>query len=136
MPNFFIVNKPSNLILNVVVFKSSPADSKDHKFIPAKDKAIAILDKWMIKNPGLMMDIGDLMSRSPYIADYVSAKRKHSAMPQRQYYREEQFEKTADRLSAICMWITEHPDADEHDLNEVFNTGTVAAKAYLLNYRA
>lgn len=136
MPNFFIVNKPSNLILDVVALKSSPADSKDQKFIPATDKAITILDKWLIRNPGLLMDVGDLMSRSPYVNDFVSAKRKHSAAPQRQYYREEQIEKTVDRLASVCEWITEHPNADEHDLSEAFGMGTVAAKAYLLRYRA
>ena len=136
MANYLVVNKPSNLILTVVSFKYRPTDTKVEMFIPASDKAITILDKWMLNNSGLLMDVGDLMSRSPYVADYISAQRNPSASPQRQYYRAEQIEKTVDRLTAIRAWIAENPDCDEHGLNEMFNTGMSAAKAYLARYRA
>lgn len=140
MPNYIIVNKPSNLILKVISLKYSPAETKVEKYIPASDKAIAVLDKWLLGNPGLLMDVGDLMSRSKYVNDYVIRTHIHQvqepeATPQRLYYRNEQIEKTADRLTAVCNWINNHPDANEHDLSEVFGMGVVAAMAYLDKYR-
>ncbi len=139
MPNYFIINKPSNLILKVISLKHSPAETKVEKYVPASDKTIAVLDKWLLGNPGLLMDIGDLMSRSEYVEDYIVRTRKDKsqvpvAKPQRLYYREEQIEKYADRLTTVCNWIANHPDANENDLNEVFGMGVVAAKAYLVKY--
>lgn len=139
MANYFVINKPSNLILKVITLKYSPAETKVEKFIPASDKAITVLDKWLLGNPGLLMDVGDLMSRSKYVDDYVVRTRVDKfqapvATPQRLYYRDEQTEKHVDRLTTVCNWITNHPDANEHDLNEVFGMGAVAAKAYLAKY--
>ena len=138
MANYFVINKPSNLILKVITLKYSPAETKVEKFIPASDKAITVLDKWLLGNPGLLMDVGDLMSRSKYVDDYVVRSvdefQAPVAIPQRIYYRDEQIEKHVDRLTAVCNWIAEHPEADEHGLSEAFGMGTVAAKAYLAKY--
>jgi hypothetical protein len=136
MANYLVVNKPSNLILTVVSFRYKPTNTKVEMFIPASDKAIHIVDKWMLNNPGLLMDIGDLMSRSPYVHDYIKANRNPSASPEKQYYRTEQVEKTVDRLTSIRAWIAEHPESDEYELNDMFNTGMSAAKAYLARYSA
>lgn len=141
MPNFMTIDKSSNLILSVISLKGLPAETREHKFIPATDKAISVLDKWMLQNPGLLMDVGDLMSRTQYINDYIIRTRKDKAQaprsnPQRQYYRAEQPEKLVDRKSAIDSWICANPDANEHDLSIAFGMGTVAAKAYLLAYEA
>ncbi|MBL4860318.1 MULTISPECIES: hypothetical protein [Stutzerimonas stutzeri subgroup] len=139
MPNYFVINKPSNLVLTVVSLKYTPAETKVEKFIPASDRAIAALDKWLKANPGMLIDVGDLMSRSKYLEDYVVRTRNDKsqtpkATPQRIYYRDEQIEKHVDRLTAVCNWIAEHPEADEHGLSEAFGMGTVAAKAYLAKY--
>ena len=37
----------------------------------------------------------------------------------------------AARSAAVLDFITEHPDADLHDLHEQFQCGTTAARAYL-----
>ncbi|MGR6586024.1 hypothetical protein [Stutzerimonas sp. R75] len=138
--NYFVINKPSNLVLTVVSLKYSPADTKVEKFISASDRAISTLDKWMLNNPGLLIDVGDLMSRSEYTADCVVLSRSDksqspASVPQRHYYREEQVEKSLDRSTTVSNWIAHHPDADVHDLSEFFGMGLVAAKAYLVKYR-
>jgi len=81
------------------------------------------------------MDIGDLMSRCPYISDYVTGGKQTRAKAQRIAYRAEQPERIVDREALIVEWIGHHPGADEYALHDQFNTGVVAARAYLSKYR-
>lgn len=139
MPNFLTVNKQSNLVSGVVTSSSTPRDTSEIKFLPATDKILDVLYKWQGNNPSLCLDLGDLMTRSGYLADYVVRSRKDKfqapkAKPQRQYYRDEQVEKTTDRLAAVCSWIDEHPAADAHELADAFGMGMAAAKAYMNKY--
>jgi hypothetical protein len=137
MPNFLTIHKQSNLVSGVVTSSQAPRETSEFKFLPATDKILNILDKWQGHNPGLSIDLGDLMTRSEYLHDYVTRNRVDKsqapkAKPQRIYYRDEQSEKIVDRLSSVLAWIAENPTADVYQLSDAFSMGTSAAKAYLL----
>lgn len=134
--NYFVINRPSNLIIKVVASRYAPEDTNLHKFIQASDKALDTYYKWVKANPEMLLDIGDLMSRSATVMDAVSAARAGQAKPKRLRYRnEEQPAVMDDRMIEIRSWLRFNPTADEYNLDERFGTGIVAARAYIKNLR-
>jgi len=136
MSNYFVINKPSNLIIKVISSRYAPQDSNLHKFVIANDKALDAYYKWTKNNPDVMMDIGDLMIRSRLVNDVVSDGREGKASPKRFRYRdEEQPSIESDRIGEIRAWLNFNSTADEYNLDERFGTGIVAARAYIKNLR-
>lgn len=133
--NYFVVNRPSNLIIDVTTTSYTPEDTNLKKFVLASDKALDIYFKWMKASPGELMDIGDLMSRSQLVKDVISNGRSGKATPRRFRYRDEQQPVEDDRLSTIVAWIKANPIADEYNLDDVFRTGILVAREYLKRYR-
>ena len=133
--NYFVVNRPSNLIIDVTTTSYTPEDTNLKKFVLASDKALDIYFKWMKASPGELMDIGDLMSRSQLVKDVISNGRSGKATPRRFRYRDGQQSVEADRLSTIVAWIKANPTADEYNLDDVFRTGILVAREYLKRYR-
>ena len=83
-----------------------------------------------------LIDIGDLMSRSGFIADQVGNGKTGKAKPATtRYVNERESTLPTDRESTIRHWIECNPNANHHDLSEVFFTGTLVAKSYLSRYR-
>lgn len=89
----------------------------------------------MSRQSHTLCDIGDLMSRSGYIADQVSNGRVSKVRPVSTRYVNERTPVPICRESSIQHWISVNPSADHNDLSDVFFTGTLVAKSYLLKYR-
>lgn len=132
--NYFVINAPSNLIINVMASSYTPEDTKLLKFVVANDKSLNTYYKWCKKNPNMCMDIGDLMAKSPHVKEQVSGGRSGAAklktgrvrsLPERQHQSREE---------EVASWIARNPTADEYDLDEALYTGIVAARAYLSKY--
>lgn len=76
------------------------------------------------------------MSRSGYIADQVGNGKSGKVKPATTRSVNERVTTVpTDRESTIRHWVENNPDANHHDLSEVFFTGTLVAKAYLSRYR-
>lgn len=58
MANYFVVNRPSNLIIGTVSTSYTPQNSKLKMFVLANDKALDIYFKWLKKNKELCPDLG------------------------------------------------------------------------------
>lgn len=83
-----------------------------------------------------LIDIGDLMSRSGFIVDQVGDGKSGKAKSvTTRYVNGRESTVPTDRDSTIRHWIECNPNADHHDLSEVFFTGTLVAKSYLSRYR-
>lgn len=135
MANYFIIDRPSNLITGVIASSSKPANSSVRKFVPAPDKALSTYYRLLSKNLDTHVDIGELMVKSDYVNDAVVAGRSGDAVPQVIRYRTpESIPEAPDRQSLIFSWIASQADVDEWGLSAAFNLGTVAAKAYLTEY--
>lgn len=135
MATYFVINAPSNLIISVVSTSYSPADTKLTRFVLASEKSLTAYYKYCKKNPDLLMDIGELMSRSPYVSDQVSKGRTGTATVQRNRYREEAVCKPVNREEKIRCWIEAHPSANAWDLDYEFCLGITVARAYMVKYR-
>ncbi|WP_137822836.1 hypothetical protein [Pseudomonas sp. D(2018)] len=135
MPNWFHINTPSNLIVGVIASRYTPTDSKVDKFIPAPAKALDKFYKWLAKHPGLMPDVGEIMTLSPSVYDSIVNGKSGDARPQRSNYRAVQTEPPVeDRASLIAAWIKLNPAKDAYDLNDKFGCGMTAARAYIAKY--
>lgn len=134
MNKFIAIHRDSNLIINVTAQVEKPADSATHRYIPANNKSLLQLLSMSSQSPTLW-DIGDLMSRSAYIADQVGNGKVGKAQLMSTRIRDEVTPTPTDRESTIRHWISVNPDANHHDLSEVFHTGTVVAKSYISRYR-
>ncbi|MBD2840058.1 hypothetical protein ID144_23730 [Pseudomonas sp. JM0905a] len=133
--NYFVVNTASNLIIDVVCTSYSPQGSRIKKFVKASDKALNVYYKWMANNPDALMDIGDLMARSEYTHDQLVNGRSAKVEPKRFNYRAPQVPPlTEDRYATIRDWLRFNPGADEYNLDDAFQTGIVAARAYLAEF--
>lgn len=133
--NYFVVNNASNLIIGVVATSYTPQDSKIKKFVKANERALTLFYKWLDHNPDALMDIGDLMARSDYIHDQVVDGKSAKVKSQRLNYRAPQVTPTPeDRYSTIRDWLRFNPGADEYNLDDVFQCGIVAARAYLAEF--
>ncbi len=136
MANYFVINRPSNLIIDVTTTSYTPEDTNLKKFVLANDKALTIYYKWIKANPDVMMDIGDLASRAKLVKDIIFDGKTGKSSPKRFRYRDEvQPAIEDDRASLIAEWLRFNPTADEYNLDERFCTGVVAARAYLSRYR-
>jgi hypothetical protein len=90
----------------------------------------------MSRKNSTLIDIGDLMSRSGYISDQVSKGKTGKAKPVPiRHVNERESTVPTDRESTIRHWVENNPNADHHDLSEVFFTGLLVAKSYLSRYR-
>lgn len=133
--NYFVVNRVSNLIIDVVCTSYSPQGNKIKKFVKANDRALTLYYKWMASNPDALMDIGDLMARSDYINDQVVDGKSAKVKPQRFNYRAPQVPPLPeDRFSTIMDWLRYNPGADEYNLDDAFQCGVVVARAYLAEF--
>jgi hypothetical protein len=129
------MHRGSNLVINVTNQTEQPTDTATHRHIPANDKSLTHLLSISRQNSTLI-DIGDLMSRSGYIADQVSKGKTGKAKPvTTRYVNERESTVPTDRESTIRHWIVNNPSADHHDLSEVFFTGSLVAKSYISRYR-
>ncbi|MFV0931310.1 hypothetical protein [Pseudomonas jessenii] len=138
MNPYIILHRGSNLIINVTTEVENPTDTTTHRYIPANDKSLQHLLS-MSRRSDTLIDIGDLMSRSGFIADQVGNGKVGKAKPiSTRYVNERATVLTdsvpTDRESTIRHWLECNPNADHHQLSEVFNTGTFVAKSYLSRY--
>ena len=67
MPNYIIVNKPSQLILKVITTSHQPTPDHDHVFHPV---STAVLNKYYklatkARRAGMLVNVGDLAAVSP-----------------------------------------------------------------------
>lgn len=133
MANYFVINKPSNLIIGVATTNYIPADGKVKGFVLANDKALDKYYKLLKKRPEMLPDIGELMATSPFINEQVSGDNlgKGDAKPQKIAYRDVQPEYLTEREKEILAWVRMNPKADEYDIDDRFHTGSLAARAYL-----
>lgn len=134
MNKYIVLHRGSNLIVNVTTQAEKPADSTAHRYIPASDRSLLQLLSMSRQSPTLC-DIGDLMSRSAYIADQVANGKVCKVQLMSTRIRDELTPAPTDRESTIRHWISVNPYADHYDLSDVFHTGTLVAKAYLNKYR-
>ncbi|MBV7552244.1 hypothetical protein KW841_07790 [Pseudomonas sp. PDM28] len=139
MNTYIVLHRGSNLIINVKNQVEQPTDNATHRYIPANDKSLQHLLSMSRKNSTLI-DIGDLMSRSGYISDQVSNGKtgKVKPVPGKNIptsYDNERTTIPTTRESTIRHWVENNPNADHHDLSEVFFTGSLVAKSYLSRYR-
>jgi len=144
MATYFVVNRPSNLIIGTVSTSYTPQDSKLKLFVWASEKALTVYYKWLKKNPELCPDLGEIAARSEYVSDYLVRTRKDKlqapiAKPQtenlNQRYRESAPAPVEDREHLIENFIRANPDADVYDVADKFLCGTTVARAYLSKYR-
>ena len=75
------------------------------------------------------------MLRSGFIADQVGNGKTGKVKPVSTRYMNERTTVPTDRESTIRHWVENNPNADHHDLSEVFFTGSFVAKSYLSRYR-
>ncbi|MNO27479.1 hypothetical protein D3C76_173540 [compost metagenome] len=133
--NYFTIHRASNLVHSVVASSSTPSDTVKVRFIPAGAKALGAYYKWLMKNPGLFPDLGEIAARSAAVLDFITGSHKGLAKPRtdnlNHRYREPASAEPVDRAAVIAAFITENPGADAHDLHEQFQCGTAVARAYL-----
>lgn len=132
---YFILNKNSNLIQGFISSSFPPAKSEQYKFILASDKTLDLYFKWIKKNPDSYPDICDLASKSKYLSEEFNpnGRKTFPTFPKEDW--EPSPPAANAREAAIASWLDLHPKACENDLSEQFNTGVVAAKAYITKYR-
>ncbi|NWB42374.1 hypothetical protein HX815_18840 [Pseudomonas sp. E6002] len=136
MNPYIVLHRGSNLIINVTNQTENPADTATHRYIPANDKSLQHLLSMSRRQNSTLIDVGDLMSRSGYIADQVGNGRTGKVEPvTTRYVNERELTVPTDRESTIRNWVESNPSADHHDLSEVFFTGTLVAKTYISRYR-
>lgn len=135
MNPYIVLHRGSNLVINVTNQTEQPADTVTHRYIPASDKSLKHLLLMSRRQNSTLIDIGDLMSRSGYIADQVGNGKTGKVKPVTTRYVNERTTVPTDRESTIRHWVQNNPNADHHDLSEVFFTGALVAKSYLSRYR-
>lgn len=135
MNPYIVLHRGSNLVINVTNQTEQPADTVTHRYIPASDKSLKHLLLMSRRQNFTLIDIGDLMSRSGYIADQVGNGKTGKAKAVSTRYINERTTVPTDRESTIRHWVENNPNANHHDLSEVFFTGTFVAKSYLSRYR-
>jgi hypothetical protein len=134
MSNYFIVNRPSNLVVGVIATSYAPVDTPLKMFVLANKQSLAAYDKHLYRNHETLLDIGELMKKSAHVTDQVSNGKIGNAKAISQRTRAEQMVSVQDREEYILTWIRNHPDADEYDLHDAIPMGIVAARAYLKLY--
>lgn len=134
MNPYIVLHRGSNLIINVTTEVEKPTDTTTHRYIPANDKSLQHLLS-MLRRSDTLIDIGDLMSRSGFIADQVGNGKVGKVKPVTTRYVNERATVPTDRESTIRHWIECNPNADHHQLSEVFFTGRLVAKSYISRYR-
>lgn len=133
MAIFFVVNKPSNLVIGTVSTSCIPTNTNLKTFVLSNGKSLDIYYRHLSKNYDTLLDIGELMQQSEFIKDVVS-NGKGQAKPVSQRNRKEQFKKHRSRDDEVREWLQANPFADEYDLSEALHTGIVAGRAYLNRY--
>lgn len=133
MTNYFVINRPSNLVEGVVAMKYSPTDTKVTKFVEANDKLLTYYYKLLKQRPEILPDIGELMAKSAYLTEAVSGgSYTGQAKPMKLYHRDERPEPSVvDRKAQITEWINAYPNCNVYDVDDMFQTGTTAALAYI-----
>lgn len=134
MNAYIVLHRGSNLIINVTNQSENPTDTATHRYIPANDKSLQHLLS-MSRRSHTLIDIGDLMSRSGFIADQVGKGKTGKVKPVPTRFVNDRTTVPTDRDSTIRHWIQCNPNADYHDLSEVFFTGSLVAKSYISRYR-
>ena len=143
MSTYFVVNRPSNLIIGTVSASYTPQDSKLKLFVLANSKALDAYYKWLKNNPELCPDLGEIAARSDYVADRLITNRKDKLQAPNavfqtenlnQRYRESRPAPMVDRETEIQNFILRNPDADVYDVADEFLCGTTVARAYLAKY--
>lgn len=131
MANYFVINRPSNLVEGVMASRYTPTETKIVKFVKANDKSLDKYYKLLKARPEMLPDIGELMSMSPFVYDEVCGDSKGDAKPQKISYRPEREEPYTEREKYIVAWIKQNPSCDEYDVDDKYNTGSLAAKTYI-----
>ncbi|ALE01043.1 hypothetical protein [Pseudomonas syringae] len=134
MSNYFVVNRPSNLVVGVIATSYTPVDTPLKMFVLANEQSLAFYDKHLGRDHETLLDIGELMKKSAHIADQVSKGKTGNAKATSQRTRAEQSVSVQDREEYILTWIRNHPDANEYDLHDAIPMGIVAARAYIRLY--
>lgn len=137
MPNYIIVNKPSQLILKVITTSHTPTPDIYHAFYPASTTVLNTYYKLATKarRHGVQVTVGDLMGSCTSFREQISGTKqgKVKLVPIR--YRNESTPAVVDREDSIKHWVEQNPNAGVHNLSDKFLTGTVVASAYLNKYR-
>lgn len=133
MNTYIVLHRDSNLIINIANQTEQPTDTATHRYILANDKSIQHLLS-MSRQNSTLLDIGDLMARSGFISDHVGNGKAGKVKPVSTRHINERTTVPTDRESTIRQWVEHNPDADHHDLSEVFFTGSLVAKSYLSRY--
>jgi hypothetical protein len=131
MSNYFVVNRPSNLVVGVLATSYTPVDTPLKMFVFANEQSLAFYDRHRSRNHETLLDIGELMKKSGHITDQVSKSNTGKSKPLSQRVRAEQSVSIQDREQYIFTWIRNHPGADEYDLHDAIPMGIVAARAYI-----
>lgn len=85
--NYFVINRPSNLVTGVITSSSNPKDTNTTKFVVASDPALIMYYKLLSKRPSVLPDIGEIMSMSQYTNDVVMNGKSGKATPRHISYR-------------------------------------------------
>lgn len=135
MANYFILDARFNLVIGVISASTPPAKDKSYRFLPASDKTLDSYFKWLKKHPDTHPDLAELASKSHYLNEIFNpyGRKIFPTFPKEDW--EPSPPAANAREAAIASWLDLHPKADENDLSEQFNTGLVAAKAYIAKYR-
>ncbi|TWC27605.1 MULTISPECIES: hypothetical protein [unclassified Pseudomonas] len=137
MPNYLAIYKSSQLILNVITTSHTPTPDEHHEFHPVSTTVLNRYYRLATKahRNGVQVTVGELMTACPSFMEQISKGKQGKVKLITTRIRKELTPVPDDRLFSIQHWIANNPDVNHHDLSDVFNTGAVAAKAYLDKYR-
>ena len=106
MSTYFVVNRPSNLIIGTVSTSYTPQDSKLKLFVLANSKALDAYYKWLKKNPDLCPDLGEIAARSDYVADWLIANRNDKLQTPNAVFQTENLNQRY-RSRGLPRWLIE-----------------------------
>lgn len=137
MSNYIVVNKPSQLILKVITTSHKPTPDEHHAFHPVSTTVLNRYYRLATKSRrnGVQVTVGELMTACPSFLEQINNGNQGKVQLVTTRFRKELTPTPVDRESSIKHWIANNQDGNHYDLSDVFNTGTVVAKAYLNQYR-
>jgi predicted nucleic acid-binding OB-fold protein len=137
MPNYLAIHKKSQLILKVITTSHTPTPDEHHEFHPVSTTVLNRYYKLATKSlrNGVQVTVGELMAACPSFMEQISKGEQGKVKLVTTRIRKELTPVPDDRLFSIQRWVINNPDGNNHDLSDAFNTGAVAAKAYLDKYR-
>lgn len=135
--NYLAIHKQSQLILKAITTSHKPTPDEHHEFHPVSTTVLSRYYKFATKSHrnGVQVAVGELMAACPSFMEQISKVKQGKIKLVATRIRKELTPVPDDRSFSIQRWIINNPDGNHHNLSDVFNTGAVAAKAYLDKYR-